>query len=549
MSVLKASWLKAPRLRAARALVSAAVVVVVPLATVPTALGSPTATGNPVISSVAPDPSVQRGADGAFHVYATSDDWGDGAGHRLIPHFRSFDLVEWEYVGDAFSSRPAWAPLGSVLWAPDVHVMPGGDAVMYYTTGGARPCIGRATAPGIEGEWQHDAAPIVCFGADEPYQDLDPMDPEVVFTEDGPVMFMGNFEGIHAVAMNAEGTELEGEPVLVAGTGVEAPAVVTREGRTHLFTSAGLCCDGESSQYRVLAGRADDLLGTYETRDRVPLTERLAGDVILQGNDDWVGPGHVAVATDDSGQDWMLYHAAPRGSAVLANGVQRRYMMLDRLDWVAVPGTDGAWPVVGDGTPSTERPADPMVTLPVRLTAVGGVTVRVDDGTNDSKSDSENNKNNKNDDDNDEVLDLSVRVDSTGSAYSGELTATLTGPHKQRRPLQFVVGEEAASVQQAVPVSVPAGSSLERALILQLDGPLAPGRYELVVAIGPAAGTPGQPGAAQELAVFGFEVPGDDLLGSLSSGSLSSGSLPLGSIPIGPASFGSGQFGSGKFGS
>lgn len=536
MSELKALQLSAPRLKATRGLVSAALVavvslVVVPLTTAPAASGDPTAAGNPVISSVAPDPSVQRGADGAFHVYATSDDWGDGAGHRLIPHFRSFDLVEWEYVGDAFTSRPAWAPSGSFLWAPDVHVMPDGSAVMYYTTGGARPCIGRATAPGIEGAgseglWRHDSTAIVCFGADEPYQDLDPMDPEVVFTDDGPVMFMGNFEGIHAVTMNADGTALKGEPVLVAGTGVEAPAVVTRDGRTHLFTSAGLCCDGESSQYRVLGGRADDLVGPYETRDGVPLTDRLAGDVILQGNDSWVGPGHVAVATDDSGQDWMLYHAAPRGSAVLPNGVQRRYMMLDRLDWVAVPGAEGSWPVVGDGTPSSDRPADPVVTLPVRLTAVGGVTVRVNDDKNDD----------------DEVLDLSVRVDSTGSAYSGELTATLTGPRKQRQALQFV--DPGPHSLPGLPVSVSAGGSLEQALALQLDAPLAPGRYELVVAIGPAAGAPGQAGAAQELAVFGFEVPGDDLLGSLSSGSLSSGSLPLGSLPIGPASFGSGQFGS-----
>ena len=81
---------------------------------------------------------------GAFHVYATSDDWGDGAGARLLPHFRSFDLVEWEYVGDAFSSYPSWAPWISFLWAPDVHVT-GDGAVMYYSTGGTAPCIGRAS--------------------------------------------------------------------------------------------------------------------------------------------------------------------------------------------------------------------------------------------------------------------------------------------------------------------------------------------------------------------------------------------------------------------
>ena len=100
------------RLPAGARTVVAAALVVVPLAPVATAV---TAAANPVISSVAPDPSVQRGADGAFHVYATSDDWADGAGYRLIPHFRSFDLVDWEYVGDAFPTRPGWAPTGSFL--------------------------------------------------------------------------------------------------------------------------------------------------------------------------------------------------------------------------------------------------------------------------------------------------------------------------------------------------------------------------------------------------------------------------------------------------
>lgn len=474
-----------------RAAAAAALAVVLPLAAA-APVAAQTAS-NPAISSVAPDPSALRGADGAFHVYASSDDWSDGAGHRLIPHFRSFDLVEWEYVGDAFAARPAWAPAQSFLWAPDVHATADG-AVMYYSTGGRLPCIGRASAPGVEGPWAHDAAPIVCYGADEPYQDLDPMDPEVVWTDDGPVLIMGNYEGIHAVPMNAGGTALDGEPVLLAGAGVEAPAVVERAGHTHLFTSAGLCCDGEASQYRVLGGRAEGLMGPYVDRQDRPLVERGAGDVILRGNDDWVGPGHVDVVTDDAGQDWMIYHAAPRGSAVLPNGIQRRYMMLDRLDWV-----DG-WPVVGDGTPSTTRPADPTVTLPVRLAAAGDATLRPPR----------------------DVLDAPVRLDSTGAAYAGELRAVLTGPDKRRVPLRFVAdGADAGSL----PVSVAAGGSADLLPALRAPGPLAPGRYELVVSVGEAGGP------ARELAVFGLDVAAD--------GSLEQGGGPLGSVGPGTGSLGS----------
>lgn len=447
------------------------------------------AAANPVISSVVPDPSALRGADGAFHVYASSDDWADGAGYRLAPQFRSFDLVEWEYVGDAFDARPAWAPFGSFLWAPDVHATDSG-AVMYFTTGGHAPCIGRASAPGPEGPWTYDDAPIVCYGAEEPYQDLDPMDPEVVLTDDGPVMLMGNFEGIHAVPMNSEGTALEGDPVLVAGKGAEAPAVVTRDGRAHLFTSAGLCCAGEASQYRVLGGRADDLMGPYEDSTGRPLLEPGAGDVVLRGNDSWVGPGHADVVTDDAGEDWMLYHAAQRGSAVLPNGVQRRYMMLDRIDW------SGGWPRVGDGTPSSTRRTDPAVDLPVRLTADGDAVLRAAD----------------------ELIDAPVRLDSTGTPYSGELRAGLTGPDKQRVPLQVVTDDGEVS---ATPVAVGTEGSVDRMLSLRLASPLAPGRHELVVSVG-AAGGP-----VDELAVFGLIVEPD---GTLSLGSGALGSAALGSL-------------------
>lgn len=51
----------------------------------------------------------------------------------------------------------------------------------------------------------------------------------------------------------------------------------------------------------------------------------------------------------------MLYHAAPRGQAALPGGVQRRYMLLDRLDWA------GGRPGIGDDTPSGASPADPVV--------------------------------------------------------------------------------------------------------------------------------------------------------------------------------------------
>ena len=70
---------------------------------------------NPVSKTFADtfaDPSVIRGKDGWWYSYGTSDPLreGEGTPHR-IPIARSRNLVDWTYVGDAFTAanRPTWA--------------------------------------------------------------------------------------------------------------------------------------------------------------------------------------------------------------------------------------------------------------------------------------------------------------------------------------------------------------------------------------------------------------------------------------------------------
>ena len=67
---------------------------------------------NPVIDYSLPDPSIIKGDDGYFYLYATED-------IRNLPIHRSRDLVNWEFVGTAFTdaTRPDFEPDGG-LWAP-----------------------------------------------------------------------------------------------------------------------------------------------------------------------------------------------------------------------------------------------------------------------------------------------------------------------------------------------------------------------------------------------------------------------------------------------
>ena len=77
---------------------------------------------NPVSKTFADtyaDPSVIRGADGWWWAYGTTDPLREGEETRhVIPISKSRNLVDWTYVGDAFTETtlPSWADKGA---APD----------------------------------------------------------------------------------------------------------------------------------------------------------------------------------------------------------------------------------------------------------------------------------------------------------------------------------------------------------------------------------------------------------------------------------------------
>ena len=112
-----------------RAPLLAALVAAALLATPVPATATPHHPGshNPVSAGAADtfaDPAVIRGRDGFWYAYGTSDPLFAGQTEpRLIPILRSRDLVDWTYVGDAFTpaTRPAWATPTAGLWAPDIR--------------------------------------------------------------------------------------------------------------------------------------------------------------------------------------------------------------------------------------------------------------------------------------------------------------------------------------------------------------------------------------------------------------------------------------------
>ena len=311
---------------------------------------------NPVVTPVAADPSLIRTEDGAFWLYATQDKW-EGVEH-YVPIFRSYDLVTWEYLGDVFPWPPGWKEGGGFYWAPDI-TRGGGGYRLYYSAslwGDPNPCIGLATAASPDGPWTDLGRPVFC--SDE-IGVLNSIDPFVWHHDDGSAtMIWGSFHGIWAVGLSEDGTEPVGDKVQLADTRFEAPYVIERGGWYYLFLSAGSCCAGADSTYQTFVGRSEQLTGPYLDAEGRDLMYG-GGTLVLDANDTWVGPGHNAIVQDDAGQDWIVYHAIPRDDPRLLNTVNRRPVLIDRIEWV-----DG-WPVVNAGRGPSDAPqAAPVIDAP-----------------------------------------------------------------------------------------------------------------------------------------------------------------------------------------
>jgi arabinan endo-1,5-alpha-L-arabinosidase len=87
--------------------------------------------GDGMVESCA-DPSILRGqtpGDQYWYMYCTtdplndSDKSGGSFNFHLIPILRSLDLVNWTYMGDAFSARPGWVADDAGLWAPEIKFL------------------------------------------------------------------------------------------------------------------------------------------------------------------------------------------------------------------------------------------------------------------------------------------------------------------------------------------------------------------------------------------------------------------------------------------
>jgi arabinan endo-1,5-alpha-L-arabinosidase len=298
---------------------------------------------NPVIGYSLPDPTVIRAEDGFFYVYATEDT-------HNVPIYRSRNLVDWVYAGTAFNDRTRpmdFVPNGSI-WAPDINLV-NGRYVLYYSKsewGKTWECgIGVAVSDRPNGGF-HDAHKLFVSSEVNIENCIDPF---FIEDEGRNYLFWGSFHDIYGVELSADGLSIrEGSvPRRIAGGMIEATMIVRHNGFYYLIGSAGTCCEGARSTYRLVVARSRSLFGPYVDRNgRTALDNHFSP--LLGKSARVYGPGHCSeFVTDDAGQTWVMYHGFQADNVDAG-----RVVFLDRVVW----GDDG-WPSISGSQPSVQSEA------------------------------------------------------------------------------------------------------------------------------------------------------------------------------------------------
>lgn len=301
---------------------------------------------NPVSTQSLPDPTVIRGEDGMFYLYATED-------IRNMPIMVSKNLIDWAQAGIVFrdNTRPSDV-IGASFWAPDITKQ-GDKYVLYYSIAPADLSnqwqwgIGTLTSDSPMGPWSNTGK-LFLSGEIGVRCSIDPF-----YFEDNDKKYMvwGSYHGLWAIELAEDGLSVKegAEKVRLVGAdgyGVEAAMVVKKDDYYYFFASEG--GSGYDNDYKLGVVRSKAFLGPYENKAGQsaignPLT------MIMKSNETFQSPGHCSgIITDDKGVDWILYH-----SYVKEESAAGRRLMLDKITW----GADG-WPEINGGNGPTLTSTD-----------------------------------------------------------------------------------------------------------------------------------------------------------------------------------------------
>ncbi|MGI4834349.1 MAG: arabinan endo-1,5-alpha-L-arabinosidase [Janthinobacterium lividum] len=296
------------------------------------------------------DPVLTR-QNGTYYLFGT----GNG-----ITVWSSKDRQHWTLEKPVFAAPPAWAVQAvpgfkGHIWAPDISFANGQYSLFYSisTFGKNRSAIGLATNKTLDPQapdfkWVDHGQVL----ASVPGRDLwNAIDPNLVRDERGtPWLTFGSFwNGIKLVQLRLDLTS-PAEPAqwrtvaqrpraaaladsLPGDGAIEGPFIFRHAGYYYLFVSFDYCCRGPQSTYKMMVGRARAVTGPYLDAAGAPLAQG-GGTLVLQGDANWYGVGHNAVATFDQ-TDYLIFHGYD------AHDQGRPKLRIEPLAWSAA-----GWPTV-----------------------------------------------------------------------------------------------------------------------------------------------------------------------------------------------------------
>jgi arabinan endo-1,5-alpha-L-arabinosidase len=278
-----------------------------------------------------------------------------------ISVFSSKDMKNWTKEKPVFSKTPEWvnkaipAFRGNSMWAPDISFH-NGKYYLYYAVsafGKNTSCIGLVVNKTLdttssEYKWEDVGKVIQSI----PGKDMwNAIDPNLVIDENNtPWLTFGSFwEGMKLVKLNPDFAsvaqpeqwytvarrprDFSHSDSAAGNAAIEGPFIFKKNNYYYLFVSWDYCCRAEKSDYKVVVGRSEKVMGPYLDKNGLCL-DKNGGTLTVQGdNKEWFGAGHNSAYTFD-GKDYMIYHgydAKDRG---------RSKLIIEEIKW------EDGWPTV-----------------------------------------------------------------------------------------------------------------------------------------------------------------------------------------------------------
>lgn len=278
------------------------------------------------------DPVIMR-QDSVYYIFCTG---------RGISVWSSLNRKDWKREKPVFDTLP-WAVeavkgFKNHIWAPDISFH-NGLYYLYYSIsafGKNNSCIGVATNKTLHPDspdfkWTDHGRLLQSYPG---ITNWNAIDPNIIADKKGNAwMVFGSFwDGLKRIKLTknrlgvtgdtiqlttiasrktqssaANPPAVDNNPADAGGNAIEAPFVYYKKGYYYLFASIDYCCKGEKSTYKMIVGRSKKVTGPFYDKEGKDMAIG-GGTLLLQGDKNWHGVGHNAVAGFD-GTDYIIFHA------------------------------------------------------------------------------------------------------------------------------------------------------------------------------------------------------------------------------------------------